>query len=289
MTWTRIAPYVLPLCVWGGLLQYPCLLYLAVTGRARISMMTWLCCYILCTHRSKMMGILQISSVGGPVFLHGLGDEDDGMIPGPSIHLVHPHALFTLGINSYIFGHLPHRERVLLISKYLYYLSPMGMLYIVMSGYADVAPLVHGRVKELLVSGANLVVVPGGFVEAADFSRQHESLYLHMYPYWMRMAREYPTYSMYSIFGYNLAGHFFQQAPYLKPLRLALARRGLIGVCPSGFSLRRRLEPVYMYTQRIRPDSDTLESIRASLRRTIDTHDKKRRGARINYVIRTEA
>ena len=279
-------PYIMPLAVWGGLLQYPVLIYLFVTGHVVVSIIVFCCCYLVCTNKSKLIGVLRVPTADGPMFIH---NGDDEQVLGPSIHLLHPHALFTEGINYYAMSRLRKKEMVLLIDRYLYYCSPLGMVAIVMFGCVDVVPLVHGRIQELLACGTNVLVVPGGFVEAADFSRHHETLYLHMYPYWMRMAREYPSYCLYSTFGYNLAGRFFQQSSFLQDMRLHLARRGLIGIFPKGIATTSSEEPIYMYTRRIRPDSDTLSSIQSSLRSTIDAHAAKHLGSRITYRIRTEA
>jgi hypothetical protein len=276
----------MPLAVWGGMLQYPVLLYMLINGYVRTCFVSFCFCYLLCVNKSKLVGILRVPISDGPVFIRD-GDED--ITTGPSIHLLHPHALFTEGVNYYTMSHLCEKGVVLLIDKYLYYSSPLGMVFIVMIGCMDVAPLVHGRIKELLGHGANLVVIPGGFVEAADFSMDHETLYLHMYPYWMRMTREYPSYRLYSTFGYNLASRFFKQSSYMKEMRLCLARRGLIGICPTGIAFTSLDEPIFMYTQRINPESDTLASIRSSLRCIIDAHDMKQLGSRITYRILTEA
>jgi hypothetical protein len=283
--WACLFPYIMPLVVWGGLLQYPVLLYMLVNGYVSTCFVSFCCCYLLCANKSKLVGILRVPVSDSPLFIM----DGESITPGPSIHLLHPHALFTEGVNYYAMSHLCEKGCVILIDKYLYYASPLGMLFIVMLGCKDVAPLVHGRIKELLGRGTNLIVIPGGFLEAADFSRHHETVYLHMYPYWMRMAREYPSYRLYSTFGYNLAGRFFQQSSYMKETRLRLARRGLIGVCPMGIACTSLDKPIFMYTQRIHPDIDTLLSIKLSFRRIIDAHDAKQLGSRIKYRIITEA
>jgi hypothetical protein len=207
--------------------------------------------------------------------------------PARAIYLLHPHALFTEGVSLFAMTHLISPGSTLLIDKHLYYLSPLGMVWIVMVGGCDVGPLVHSHVKTVLGRGRRVVLFPGGFMEATDFSRCHETLYIHMYTYWMRMAREH-SYGVYSIFGYNLAGRYLQQSSWMLPLRLKLSRRCIPSILPSGIVMSTaETSPVYMYGRRIAPHEDTLASIRDGLLQTIEAHEKIH-GRSVLYNVRTE-
>jgi hypothetical protein len=181
--------------------------------------------------------------------------------------------------------HTTFTNTVVLIDKWLYRLSPLGMVWMMMCGCPEVCPLVHARIKDVLVRGKSVIVFPGGFMEIADFSHSHETLYLHMYPYWMRMAREYMC-DAYTTVGYNLAGRNFQQSSWLQDQRLSMARRSIPGILPIGIVGTRPEIPVYMLTHQIDPVRDTLESIRDSIRQRLDIHENIH-GVGINYVIRT--
>ena len=268
----------MPLAVWGGLLQYPVLMYLVATGQFVSALVSACACYLLFLNRHRLHGCLLIRIPDESLY------SCNGDTIGPGIHLLHPHALFTEGLFVYAQMNLGHFHPVLCIDKHLYYLSPLGMVFLRMSGLES-APLIHAQIKDYLAQGRTLILSPGGFLEAAAYTRDKETLYLHMYPYWMRMAREYSC-DVFTTFGYNLASRYFQQSSLLREVRTALAKRNLPGILPSGLSGTPFEEPIYMYTQQIHPHTDTLDTIRASMRKTIDKHEKTH-GTRISYVIRT--
>jgi hypothetical protein len=261
------------------------LLYLVVTGRVTNALICGGLCSLICRNTKSLVGILSMCPGSGPTFIKG-GDELPDEQSRPLIHLLHPHALFTEGITMYAMTQLAnpnHRKTVVLLDRFLYHFSPLGMVLIAMSGPFEPSPLSHLRIKSLLLQGRSVVVCPGGFMETADFSRTHETIYLHMYTYWMRMAREYSC-DLYSTIGYNLAGRYFKQSSYFQNLRLSLARRGLPGIFPTAIVNTPPESPTYIYSHRIRPESDTLSMIRDSMRHTIDTHERIH-GASIKYNI----
>lgn len=160
----------------------------------------------------------------------------------------------------------------MLLDKYLYYLSPLGMVWLEMCGCPGTGPLIHSQIKDLLRQKTSILVFPGGFMEVAGFCRSHETLYLHMYPYWMHMAREFAC-DAYTTIGYNLAGRYFQQSSLLRSFRLFLARNCLPGIFPIGIIGTSHDVPVYLLTHQIDPDHDTLDSIQDSIRIALDTHE----------------
>jgi hypothetical protein len=213
-----------------------------------------------------------------PRYIHS-GDDMALDTDVPTINLIHPHGLFTEVMNAWLIGHVftvkkCYDKHIILVDFYLFYLSPiLGMLSSMVSG-VQLGPLSHRQIKQHLAAGRSIYVSAGGFMEATDMSDHHENLYIHMYSYWMWLARNNPSYRIRSIFGRNLSTRHFTQSTFLLNTRLSLARRSIPAILPSGLSKTPSCTPVYLNVLNIDPHTDTLQSIADTMQSTITTVDQ---------------
>jgi hypothetical protein len=205
------------------------------------------------------------------------GDDMAIDIEVPTINLVHPHGLFTEVINMWMTsgsaGKTFYDKQIVLVDFYFYYLSPIAGMMCSMTAGSQLGPLSHRQIKQHLAAGMSIYVSAGGFMEATDMSDHHENLYIHMYSYWMWLARSNPSYRIRSIFGINLSTRYFTQSSFLLNTRLSLARRSIPAILPSGLSKAPLCTPVHLNVLNIDPHTDTLQSIADAMQSTLTTAD----------------
>ena len=124
-------------------------------------------------------------------------------------------------------------------------MAPFGMLFVeAIAGYR-VAELSHTSVVRELSLGNNIAIYAGGFVEAAGFHDQEETVSLHTYSYWLHIQRRFPTHVLQSILFYGGATRFFKQSTRFRSMRTILVRNNLPGILPIGIKLPSVSVPVY--------------------------------------------
>jgi hypothetical protein len=271
---TIVFVYLTPLCVWGGLLHYPLVLYLLATGKCSIAAGLCFLSMLLILAREPMSNTIRLSSM--PSFELS-GDVLVSAGVRPTLTLVHPHAMFAECVsmwgNDIHPGPGKYHSRVMFIDRYLYYFSPLGVLIMTVISGSTVAPLIHKRIKRYLAEGRSLFVLPGGFCEATDYTSHHENLYLHMYPYWMWLAREHPAYILQSVYGFNLSSRYYTQSAALLQTRLNLARRSLPGILPSGIVMSPTTDAIHLRVKTLNPHTDTLQDIADAMLATLTERD----------------
>jgi hypothetical protein len=257
-----IWPYLFPVLVWGGLLHYPLLLYLVVLCRFGAAAFLAAAAVLLITCRRTMAGTLNVYNQ--PRYTYA-GDDMTVGTTQPTINFVHPHGLFTEVVTTWMCSGFPgqtsYDKQIILIDFYLYYFSPMTGMIITMASGCQLGPLSHRQIQQHLIAGRSIYTSAGGFMEATDMSDHHENLYIHMYSYWMWLARSNPSYRIRSIFAFNQSTRHFTQSPVLLNTRLSLARRSIPGILPTGLSKTPSCTPVHLNVLTINPHTDTLQSI----------------------------
>ena len=170
--------------------MYPALLYALYRGNIVLVAMLSILLYGTRVYRERLRGCMRVARPS--VVVHELS-------PGPtnaqtfSIQLMHPHGLWTEAgaLCALLTRYEEMTKMVVLIDRTLYYGSPVGVLCVEMLTGIAFSYLTHQNVQTVLRDGKSILVYPGGFLELADFDDTRETLYTHMYGYWLRMAKEY--------------------------------------------------------------------------------------------------